>query len=49
VTVRVLLSARNASDAFDLRCDIREGVLRHLRETQPGALPRLRVAADRVG
>jgi small-conductance mechanosensitive channel len=49
VTVRVLLSARNASDAFDLRCDIREGVLRHLREAQPGALPRLRVAADRVG
>jgi small-conductance mechanosensitive channel len=45
VTVRVLLSARNASDAFDLRCDVRERVLRHLREAQPHALPRLRVSA----
>jgi small-conductance mechanosensitive channel len=45
-TVRVLLSARNASDAFDLRCDVREGVLAHLREHQPAALPRLRVSAN---
>jgi small-conductance mechanosensitive channel len=44
-TVRVLLSARNASDAFDLRCDVREGLLAHLREHQPTALPRLRVSA----
>jgi small-conductance mechanosensitive channel len=46
VTVRVLLSARNASEAFDLRCDVREMLLRHLRTHQPGALPRLRVSAD---
>jgi small-conductance mechanosensitive channel len=47
ITVRVLLSARNASEAFDLRCDVREVLLRHLRERQPQALPRLRV--DAVG
>jgi small-conductance mechanosensitive channel len=46
VTVRVLLSARNASDAFDLRCDVREGLLRHLRMAQPHALPRLRITAE---
>jgi small-conductance mechanosensitive channel len=49
VTVRVLLSARNASEAFDLRCDVREALLRHLRVHQPGALPRLRVAAQPFG
>jgi small-conductance mechanosensitive channel len=47
VTLRVLLSARNASEAFDLRCDVREVLLRHLRDRQPQALPRLRV--DAVG
>jgi small-conductance mechanosensitive channel len=47
ITVRVLLSARNAGEAFDLRCDVREVLLRHLRERQPQALPRLRI--DAVG
>jgi small-conductance mechanosensitive channel len=46
VTVRVLLSARNASEAFDLRCDVREALLSHLRDDQPAALPRLRISAN---
>jgi small-conductance mechanosensitive channel len=44
VTVRVLLSARNSSEAFDLRCDVREALLVYLRRQQPDALPRIRLA-----
>jgi small-conductance mechanosensitive channel len=46
VTVRVLLSARNASEAWDLRCDVREALLVYLRRQQPSALPRIRLTAD---
>jgi small-conductance mechanosensitive channel len=46
VTLRVLLSARNASEAFDLRCEVRERVIAFLREHQAEALPGLRVRAD---
>jgi small-conductance mechanosensitive channel len=45
VTVRVLLSARNASEAWDLRCDVREALLLYLRREQPNALPRIRLTA----
>jgi small-conductance mechanosensitive channel len=45
VTVRVLLSARNASEAWDLRCDVREALLLYVRRQQPGALPRIRLTA----
>ena len=45
VTVRVLLSARNASDAWDLRCDVREALLLYMRRRQPNALPRIRLTA----
>jgi small-conductance mechanosensitive channel len=48
ITVRVLLSARGASEAFDLRCDVREGLVAHLREHQPGALPGVRARLDDV-
>jgi small-conductance mechanosensitive channel len=43
VTVRVLLSAASASNAWDLRCAVRERLLRYLRDHQPDALPRLRL------
>jgi small-conductance mechanosensitive channel len=46
VTVRALLSARGASEAFDLRCDVREGLVAHLREHQPDALPGVRARLD---
>ena len=45
VTVRVLLSARNASEAWDLRCDVREALLLYVRQQQPSALPRIRLTA----
>lgn len=40
--LRALLSARNASDAFDLRCEVREAVVDYLRREMPEALPRQR-------
>jgi small-conductance mechanosensitive channel len=40
--VRVLISARNASRAFDLRCEMREKLIAFLQAEHPGALPRLR-------
>jgi small-conductance mechanosensitive channel len=42
IEVRALVSARNSSLVFDLRCDIREKMLAFLREQHPLSLPRLR-------
>ena len=42
VELRALVSARDAGQAFDLRCDLREALLAYVRDTQPGALPRSR-------
>jgi hypothetical protein len=38
IEVRLLMSAADASQAFDLRCDIREGMFAWLRENQPAAV-----------
>lgn len=46
--VRVLATARDASTAFDLRCDIREAVLAFIRDEMPEAMPRRRVLQQRV-
>ncbi|MCV7357708.1 mechanosensitive ion channel family protein [Mycolicibacterium fluoranthenivorans] len=46
VRVRMLVSAANAGALFDLRCDVREGMVKWL-QTNPGALPRGRI--DGVG
>ncbi|MCX2932954.1 mechanosensitive ion channel [Mycobacterium sp. CVI_P3] len=43
VRVRMLVSASNAGALFDLRCAVREGMVRWLQDTNPGALPRWRV------
>jgi small-conductance mechanosensitive channel len=40
--VRILISARNAANAFDLRCHVREEIVAFLQEHYPQALPRLR-------
>ncbi|OAQ38995.1 mechanosensitive ion channel protein MscS [Pedobacter psychrophilus] len=40
--VRILLSANNSSDAFDLRCDIREGLITFIQKNYPNSLPRTR-------
>ena len=37
--VRALMSAANSSNAFDLRCHIREGLIRFVQEYYPDSLP----------
>jgi small-conductance mechanosensitive channel len=44
--VRCLVSARNAGEAFDLRCEVREKMIAWLREAHPQALPRERRMED---
>ena len=44
VTLRALMSAPDASTAWDLRCEVREKLIAHLRERYPDSLPRTRVA-----
>lgn len=46
IELRALMTARDASSAFDLRCAVREAVLATLREEMPGALLRFRYRAD---
>jgi small-conductance mechanosensitive channel len=41
--VRCLISARNASQTFDLRCEVREKMLAFLKTEYPEALPRDRL------
>lgn len=40
--VRILVTARNAPKAFDLRCDVREKMIAFLQESYPQSLPRVR-------
>ena len=50
IEVRLLMSAANAPDAFDLRCDMREGMMAWIRENQPSAIARSRVEPnDKLG
>jgi len=42
--VRCLVSARNAGQAFDLRCEVREKMMAFLRDELPEAFPRHRLA-----
>ena len=44
--VRLLVSARNSGDAFDLRCLVRERMLDFLAREHPQALPRLRAQLE---
>ena len=41
--IRALMSARNSSDAFDLRCNIREKLIAFIQETYPESLPQHRL------
>lgn len=43
ILVRLLMSAPDASTAFDLRCHIRENMIVFLQRTQPACLPRWRM------
>ena len=42
IEVRVLVSAQNASAAFDLRCELREKLIAFIQAECPWALPRSR-------
>lgn len=43
LTVRALMSARDAPTAWDLRCEVRERLVAWLRRDEPSALPRFRM------
>ncbi len=45
MVVRVVVSAHDANDAWELRCDLREALLAWLHRDRPEALPRVRVLA----
>src|SRR5690606_10001329 len=47
VQVRLLVSARNSGDLFDLRCAVREGMIDYLATHHPQALPRMRADIER--
>ena len=46
VQIRMLVSARNAPQTWDLRCEIREKMLEFLQKECPQALPRSRMTLD---
>jgi small-conductance mechanosensitive channel len=43
VEVRFLMSAKNSSQAFDLRCYVRENMIAYIRENYPDGLPKTRL------
>jgi small-conductance mechanosensitive channel len=45
--VRALASAADASKAWDLRCDVREKLVRFVQERYPDSLPKLRASFER--
>ncbi|MGJ4730128.1 mechanosensitive ion channel family protein [Luteimonas sp. SDU101] len=47
IQVRLLVSARNSGDLFDLRCVVRERMIDYLNRCHPQALPRLRADLSR--
>ena len=42
--LRVLVSARNSSQAFDLRCYVREGLIKYVKDNHPESLPLNRIS-----
>ena len=48
IEVRVLMSARNSSEAFDLRCYIRENLVTFIQQNYPGSLPRVRTEVSNL-
>jgi small-conductance mechanosensitive channel len=43
IQIRALVTARNSGELFDLRCFVREEIVKFIREKQPAAMPKLRV------
>ncbi|TDD92546.1 mechanosensitive ion channel [Actinomadura darangshiensis] len=48
VKLRALMSAADSASTWDLRCDVREHLVAHIRDRHPEALPRFRVDSDPV-
>lgn len=48
IEVRVLVSSANAGRGFDLRCQVREGLIEFLRSRYPESLPRVRTVLTRL-
>ncbi len=48
IEVRALVSSANAGQSFDLRCQVREGLIEFLRNRYPESLPRVRTALTRL-
>jgi small-conductance mechanosensitive channel len=48
IQLRALVDARDSSSAWDLRCDVREGLIRFLQEKYPQSLPRVRAELQSV-
>lgn len=46
IEVRLLMSAVNSGNAFDLRCYIRENMIAFIRKNYPSALPKMRAIVD---
>lgn len=42
IQLRAVVDARDASSAWDLRCEVREQLIHFLREKHPHGLPRVR-------
>ena len=45
IEVRALVSSTNSGKLFDLRCDVREGLIEFLRHKYPESLPKVRNVA----
>ncbi len=46
IEIRALVSAANPGKTFDLRCEVREGLIEFLRRQYPESLPRLRISNE---
>jgi hypothetical protein len=46
IEVRILVTARDAPRAFDLRCEVREKLITFLQQQYPDALPRIRMQGN---
>jgi small-conductance mechanosensitive channel len=46
IELRALVSARNSSQAFDLRCYVRENLIKFIRERYPSSIPKIRLSGD---
>lgn len=49
MTVRPLMSGKNSGDIWNLRCEVREKLIRFVQQNYPGALPRFRAELEGEG